>query len=114
MLERGAPSPVEGNVLHLRDELFNDGAIVWDELASRSLTYGAENGGPRLSVRFPDTPHLGVWTKPGADFLCIEPWQGFASPSGFDGELADKPGIVSLPVGETRRWRMDISVSSPS
>ena len=40
---------------------------------------------------------LGIWSKPGgARFLCIEPWHGFASPTGFDGEFADKPGVMHI------------------
>jgi len=40
--------------------------------------------------------------KPGADFLCIEPWSGCASPIGFDGEFSEKPGVLLIPPGEQR------------
>ena len=55
-------------------------------------------------------PHLGIWTKPGAGFLCIEPWQGYASPEDFDGELAEKPGIVWVEPGMARNFDMRIAV----
>ena len=43
---------------------------------------------------------LGVWSKPtGAPFLCIEPWRGYASPVGFDGEFSDKPGLMHIAAG---------------
>jgi hypothetical protein len=63
-------------------------------------------------VTFPDLPHLGIWTKPGAGFVCIEPWQGHASPVGFDGELAEKPGIVPIAPGDGRRFDIAIAVTS--
>ncbi len=102
------PTPVQGRRLALHDDLFRDGALVFDRLQSRSLTYGR-----RLRVDFDGMPHLGIWTLPGAGYVCIEPWQGHASPQGFDGELADKPGIVSIAAGASRRFAMSVSVLPP-
>lgn len=104
-------SPVQGRMLRLRDRLFEMDALVFDQLESRSVTYGAPDGGS-IRVDFPDMPHLGIWTKPGAGFICIEPWQGHADPEAFDGELAAKPGIVFIQPGEMRSFTMAITVSS--
>lgn len=101
------PTPVRDRRLVLNDGLFEAGALVFDTLASRSLVYG-----DALRVSFPRMPHLGIWTKPGAGFVCIEPWQGHASPEGFDGELADKPGMVAIMPGATESFAMSIVVSS--
>jgi galactose mutarotase-like enzyme len=109
LLSEAAPSPVEGSRLALADSLFVHGALVWDHLQSRSLTYGALSG-PSLRLDFPDMPHLGIWTLPGAGYICLEPWQGFASPAGFDGELAEKPGIVSIEPGGARPFSLSITV----
>jgi galactose mutarotase-like enzyme len=102
------PTPVRDRRLALHDGLFEAGALVFDRLASRSLVYG-----DALRVTFPGMPHLGIWTMPGAGYVCIEPWQGHASPEGFDGELVDKPGMVLLAPAEVRRFAMSISVSPP-
>ena len=102
------PTSVRDLRLLLRDELFEEGALVWDTLASRSVVYG-----DAIRVDFPRMPHLGIWTKPGAGYVCIEPWQGHASPEGFDGELADKPGIVVIAPGTTETFAMSISVLPP-
>jgi galactose mutarotase-like enzyme len=104
------PTPVEGHTLTPDAALFEADALIWDELASRSLRYGAP-GGPSLEIAFPDTPMLGIWQKPGANYLCIEPWQGIADPLGYDGDFRDKPGVISLPPGETRVFRMDVTLA---
>ncbi|PTQ13616.1 aldose epimerase [Sphingomonas oleivorans] len=104
------PTPVKGRDLMLDDALFADDAIIFDRLESRSLTYGAP-GGPALQIDFPDMPHLGLWMKPGANYLCIEPWQGHSDPIGFDGDFRDKPGIVLIDPGETRRFIMRIALA---
>jgi galactose mutarotase-like enzyme len=103
------PTPVEGRILRLRDELFTDDAVIWDRLESRALEYGVP-GGPTVKIAFPDTPHLGVWMKPGAGYVCIEPWQGFSDPAGFAGDVFDKPGVLSLPPGATHGLTMTIEV----
>lgn len=102
------PTPVRDRRLALHDGLFEAGALVFDQLASRSLVYGEA-----VRVAFPHMPHLGIWTLPGAGYVCIEPWQGHASPEDFDGELADKPGVVLFAPAETRTFAMSISVSPP-
>jgi galactose mutarotase-like enzyme len=95
------PTPVSGRRLALADALFENDAIIFDQLRSRSVTYGATDG-PRIRVDFPDSPFLGIWTKPGAQFICIEPWHGIADPEGFSGEFTDKPGIFTVaPGGES-------------
>jgi galactose mutarotase-like enzyme len=104
------PSPVDDGRLELRDDLFADGAMIWDRLKSRAVQYGAP-GRRSIRVAFPEMPHLGIWTKPGAGFVCIEPWQGYASPEDFTGEFADKPGIVLVPPGDTKTFEMEISVT---
>lgn len=102
-------SPVRGDRFILNDDLFADDALVWTDLASHKLTYGAP-GGRALLIDFPDTPHLGIWTKPGAAFVCVEPWAGHADPQGYTGDFRDKPGVISLAPGARRSFRMDVTI----
>ncbi|MGH6781865.1 MAG: aldose 1-epimerase family protein [Sphingomonadaceae bacterium] len=104
------PSPVDGNVLRLRDDLFARDALVWDTLDSRRVRYGASTG-PVLDIAFPDTPWLGIWSKPGAGFVCIEPWAGRADPEGFDGDFTEKPGVFIVAPGESRSFRMIVTLA---
>ena len=102
-------NPLEGRTLHLRDTLFTDDALVWDPVHSGKVRYGATQG-PALEVAFPDTPRLGVWTKPGAHFVCIEPWHGLADPEGFTGDFRDKPGVFTVPPGGEKRIGLSITL----
>jgi galactose mutarotase-like enzyme len=103
------PTPVAGTRLALADDLFVDDALIFLSPASRSVTFGAA-GCPAIKVRFPGMPHLGIWTKPGASYVCIEPWQGFASPEDFDGEFAERPGVISVPVGGAATFAIAIEL----
>ncbi|MBS0479025.1 MAG: aldose 1-epimerase family protein [Proteobacteria bacterium] len=102
------PSPLDGRTLQLTDDLFADDALIWDPVHSSGVTYGAGHG-PRLRVDFPDTPYLGIWTKPGAAFVCIEPWHGHADPVGFTGDFRDKPGVFIVAPGSA--WRCSMRVT---
>jgi galactose mutarotase-like enzyme len=110
MRERPEPTPVQGETLALSERLFDDDALIFDRLASHSVRYAADTG-PSLDVSWDGFRQLGIWSKPGgAAFLCIEPWRGFASPSDFDGEFADKPGVMHIAPGRTEVVKYRIGV----
>lgn len=108
LLPRSETTPVVGNVLTPRAALFEDDALIWDRLNSRALSFAGE--GASLDLAFPESPNLGIWQKPDAPFLAIEPWHGYNDPQGFDGDFRDKPGIVELAPGTARSFRMDVTV----
>jgi galactose mutarotase-like enzyme len=111
LIARAAPSPVNGRRLALRDELFEDDALIFLNLNSRSLRFGpSEGSSASLRVAFEGMPQLGIWTKPGAPYLCIEPWHGYASPAGFAGPLTEKPGSVNLAPGEAKTFGMSVEL----
>lgn len=103
-------TPVEGDTLWLRDDLFAQDALVWQTPQSRALRYGGRRG-PQLDIAFPDMPTLAVWTKPGARFVCVEPWQGHADPVGFTGDIRDKPGMIRLAPGDRRSFAMTVTLA---
>ena len=103
------PTPVCGNQLMLTDALFEQDALIWKSLTSRRLCYGA-TGHTSLDIAFPDTEWLGIWTKPGAGFVCIEPWAGSADPEGYNGDFSDKPGVMQLAPSGERQFRMDVTL----
>ena len=104
----GRPSPLNGRTLVLRDDLFVSDALIWDPVHSRRVTYGAPTG-PQIELAFPDTSKLGIWTKPGAHYVCIEPWHGIADPEGFTGDFRDKPGVFEI--APHSDWRCTLRVT---
>lgn len=86
---------LEGNILPLKYELFEEDALVFKNFATKSLTL-AKNNIPVLKVEFPEFPYLGIWTKKNAPFICIEPWLGIADSTTATGNLTEKEGIQIL------------------
>uniref|UniRef100_UPI0035CA307F aldose 1-epimerase family protein n=1 Tax=uncultured Sphingomonas sp. TaxID=158754 RepID=UPI0035CA307F len=106
--ERASPLD-DARTLHLRDDLFDNDALIWDAVRAQSVRYGADTG-PQLRVDFPDTPKLGIWTKPGAAYVCIEPWHGIADPRGFEGDFTAKPGVFALAPGESKTCAIHVTL----
>jgi galactose mutarotase-like enzyme len=92
--------PMENNSLRLNYSLFENDALVFKTIASKSVTL-AENNIPLLKVHYKDFPSLGIWTKSQAPFICIEPWIGYADTIENNGNIEDKEGIQILGENQT-------------
>ncbi|MFL5289224.1 MAG: aldose 1-epimerase family protein [Rhodopila sp.] len=101
LTEADRPSPVAGRHLALREDLFAADALILPNPASHSVRYAAADG-PALTVGWEGFTQLGLWSRAGGDFLCIEPWQGMASPPDFAGDFMQKPWLMLIPPGEKR------------
>lgn len=75
---------------------FDRDAIILLDHKSRAITLRRRNTERRLTVKFPSFPHLGIWSKPGAPFVCIEPWFGHTDSTEPYGDFTGKPGLVNL------------------
>jgi galactose mutarotase-like enzyme len=76
---------------------------------SRALRYEAE-GGPVLEISWDGFSDLGIWSLRGGDFVCIEPWLGYASPASFDGDFTEKPGLMHLAPGCSRTASLQVRI----
>lgn len=102
-------SPLDGFFLNLADDLFADDALVWFHPTSSGVIYSGTKGA-QLHIDFPDTPYLGIWSQPGAQFVCVEPWHGHADPVGFNGEFRDKPGVFEIAPGGEKLIGMSVTL----
>ncbi|MCO6146470.1 aldose 1-epimerase family protein [Flavobacterium sp. NRK1] len=81
--------------LPLSYKLFENDALIFKGLKSKTIAIN-KNDKEVIKVSFKDFPHLGIWTKKNAPFICIEPWQGFSDSYNSSGILNEKEGIVNL------------------
>lgn len=89
------------NSIALNYHLFDKDALVFKDLKSRKVTLKSKKHGEILSFNFEDFPFLGIWAKPKANFVCIEPWQGLADSEDSNQILKQKEGIVALEENQT-------------
>lgn len=102
-------SPFEAGRLTLKPDLFANDALIFPEDAGTGLTFQAQ-GGPALHFTFENLPNIALWQKPGAPFLCIEPWHGMAAHAGGTAELVERPYTVALPAGEEMRFGFTVEI----
>lgn len=82
----------------LTRHLFDNDALIFKDIQSKKVNLISKNNGKILSVEFSDFKNLGIWSKPGAPYVCIEPWLGIADTEGANPKLDNKEGIIKLPV----------------
>lgn len=85
--------------LPLNNHMFDDDALIFKNLRSRAVSLVSKHSGRILKMTYNGFPYLGIWAKPGAPFICIEPWQGIADASDTTQEFTQKEGIISLENG---------------
>ncbi|MBX5136459.1 aldose 1-epimerase family protein [Rhizobium lentis] len=103
------PSPFHAGRLVLDHAMFEQDAMIFPKGAGEGLRYGAE-GGPSLRFRFENLPNLALWTKPGAPFLCVEPWHGTAAQAGASSELSERPSTTLLAPGAVARFAFTVEI----
>jgi galactose mutarotase-like enzyme len=82
--------------INLHYTLFDKGAMVFKTLKSRKVSLVSKLSGKRVLVDFRDFPYIGIWAKPNADYVCIEPWLGIGDNVGTDQNIETKEGILKL------------------
>ncbi|MFN1834955.1 aldose 1-epimerase family protein [Balneola sp. MJW-20] len=85
--------------LLLHDDLFNRDALIFKDPVSNKVSLINRTAGPVLTMSFKDFPSLGIWAKPGAPYICLEPWAGIADHQDTDQQLTNKEGILKLDAG---------------
>ncbi len=104
------PIATEGSRLPLTKHLFDQDALVIKNLQSQAVTIRSKNHDRAVTVSFNGFPYLGVWAKPGAPFVCIEPWLGCADSVGGPVEFSCKELIQNVAVGDVFEATFRIAV----
>ncbi len=88
-------------VLPLMTEYFAVDALVFRTLRSRGVTLRCKSHSRTIRVEYPGHDVLMLWTKPGAGYLCIEPWINAPDFTDSDLRIERKPGCIRLAPAET-------------
>lgn len=99
------------NTINLHGNLFDEDALIFKDLKSRKVTLKHQEKGEVLNVKFEGFPYLGIWAKPNAPYVCIEPWIGIADAENTNQQIIDKEGIISLESNKTFNATYSIAVN---
>lgn len=79
-------------------EIFEPDALILSDIKSKKLRIKSDY---EVEFTFGDCPFLGIWAKPGAPYVCIEPWYGVNDGRDVKADISEKRGIQHLNKGET-------------
>lgn len=82
--------------INLHKDLFAKDALIFKNIPSKKVALKSRISGEILSVEYKDFTNLGIWAKPGAPYVCIEPWLGIADGVNATGDIKTKEGIIEL------------------
>lgn len=105
----------EGNVVHLKRELFDNDAMIFENLKSKVITLKNRVLGKRIVFGYADYPVIAVWTKArpcdAATYVCLEPWQSMGFRSGEGNTIEEKFDIVKLARGAEKDYSFDMEIN---
>lgn len=91
---------VEDGFCPLKKDLFTDGVWIFEDAQLQKTGLAFPDKTPYVEINCEGFPYVGIWTKPGAPFVCLEPWFGRTDDDGFNGDLSAKTGIQQLDAGQ--------------
>lgn len=104
------PSPFdEGHLLPANTQYEADAMIFVDGVGDHVAFFA--DGGGRIDMHTENLPNFALWQKPGAPYLCLEPWHGTAPWNDQGDALETRNGVLTLPPGETASFRMDLLIT---
>lgn len=89
------------NKIMLHRNLFDKDALIFKNIQSKKVALKSRKSGTVITVEYNDFKDLGIWAKPGAPYVCIEPWLGYADVEGTSQDIKTKEGIMELMPSET-------------
>ena len=93
-----AKNPMESKrIIRLDRNTFKNDAIIMKGITSKKISLINKRIGKKiLTMDFTGFPYLALWSKPGAPFVCIEPWYSTADTVKSTGVFTQKHDIISL------------------
>ena len=74
---------------------FDNDALILSGYTDKAISLKSENHNRVVRFNF-DSPVLGIWAKPNAPYVCIEPWWGINDNHDKKDDLSEKRLIMSL------------------
>ena len=93
-----AQNILQDNKISLKEDTFDNDAVIMKNLKSNKVVLqNHETNQKILEFDFTGFPYLALWSKKGAPFVCIEPWQNTADRIDSTQIYKDKENIIELP-----------------
>ena len=109
LIEEKFPVETDGKKLIITKDIFNDDALILSDYKSKSISLKSDMHNRVVKFNF-DSPVLGIWAKPNAPYVCIEPWWGINDNHDKKSDISQKRGIMSLGADESKTFTWNIEI----
>jgi len=82
--------------LPLKYDYFAVDALVFKNVEFKKATLRHKKSSKAVTVEFGESEYFLLWTKPGAGYICLEPWNGIQDIVGSGYDITGKEGIIKL------------------
>lgn len=90
-----------GGRYQIPTDMFDKDVFIFENSQLSLVGLLNPDGTPLVTMHCPDFPYVGIWSKPGAPFVCLEPWFGRTDDEGYTGDFSQKTGIRELDAKDT-------------
>ncbi len=97
-------------IFEITKNVFDDDAHVLSGMKSDTLYLKSNFRDEVIKFNFGKAPYLGLWAKPGAEYVCIEPWYGINDTPAETPDFSQKRAIQKLEAGQefNFQWSAEI------
>ncbi|WNJ18212.1 aldose 1-epimerase family protein [Pontibacter sp. G13] len=97
-------------ILPVTEHLFDEDALIFLNISSKSIGIRRKSDDWSLTMTTGGAPHLGIWAKPAAPYICLEPWYTYNDSPAATGDLFQKEGMKTMKPGEVFEAGYTVSV----
>lgn len=88
-------------IIRLDGHSFDNDAIIVKGIQNKVISLkNRRTGKTVLTMDYTGWTYLGIWSKPGAPFICLEPWTSTADRIHSSNVFVKKPDMITLAPGE--------------
>ena len=90
------PTLTDEKIFRITTDVFDKDAHVLSGMKSDTLYLKSDFRNEVIKFNFGKAPYLGLWAKPGAEYVCIEPWYGINDSYDKKDDFSQKRAIQSV------------------
>lgn len=99
-------------IIELKEDTFKDDALIFKKLDSKNVSLKCKKNTRVVTMDYSNFEYIAFWNKVGAEFVCLEPWNGIADFVDASGRLEEKDGIIKLEGQEKYKAILKIEIQS--
>ena len=96
LIDKHYPTLTDSRRFEITADVFVDDAHILSGFKSDTVYLKSDFRPQMIKFNFGKVPYLGLWAKPGAEYVCIEPWYGLNDSRDRKDDFSQKRGIQKI------------------